>query len=194
MPVPQRDWIDLVYAFAPAIAVFAAVIIGGVQLYIQWKQQQQDLFDKRYKIYEATHKYLLDLFSRNGWADSDDLRLFRANTSHTRFLFGRSVRDELGLIEKTTEALLHLQAIQSLHNATYPGFKGHLGDAEAGALKVERNGLTDALQAILDRQGDVFHRYLQLHHDRSWLGRLFNRINRWMDSDIPAKLATRNDA
>ncbi len=39
----------------------------------------------------------------------------------------------------------------------------------------------------------VFHPYLQLHHDKPWLARLTDRINRWVDQDVPAAMASRHD-
>jgi Na+-transporting NADH:ubiquinone oxidoreductase subunit NqrC len=201
MPVPQRDWIDFVYAFAPAIAVFAAVIIGGVQLYLQRKQQQQDLFDKRFKVYEAatlqmgeTMRAFGAALAGNGDMRVDSLNQFFRSTSHARFIFGADVVDKLRTISDNTYHLKNL-VFQMKHPVADDLLPAYLRPKEKATDTEIGNRLAELLRSfeVLDRQVEVFFPYLQIHHDRWWLGRLFDRINRWMDSEVPAKLATRQD-
>jgi Na+-transporting NADH:ubiquinone oxidoreductase subunit NqrC len=189
MPVPQRDWIDYVYAFAPAIAVFAAVIIGGVQLYLQRKQQQQDLFDKRYKVYAAEQQLLASVLNHTTRAKTEAaIQTFLDDTSHALFLFGPEILQTLNAVTQRAVSM-------SINESLIDNRKVQFGsDTDVTELILTRTGiLRDILQLRTD-QPALFRPYLQIHHQGSWPVRLKRRIDRWMDSEVPVKLATRNDA
>ena len=168
------------YAFAPAIAVLAAVIIGGIQLYLQRKQQQQDLFDKRFDVYDAVRTFLSSAQTSSGPLDNQQYDLFLSRTKSAKFLFGSDVMVFL--------AEIHCQiSHQENTDNTIERF------IEPSDTDEEGDPLTTVWRLSAAAE-PAFHDYLQIHHDRWFPGRLYDAINRWMDSEVPAKLATRNDA
>jgi hypothetical protein len=78
-----RDWIDIVAVFIPAAAVFVAVGVGFMQYYLQRRQLRQNLYDKRYTVYEAVRKYLFAVwwaYGKHGITDFRTLTLCSAPT------------------------------------------------------------------------------------------------------------------
>lgn len=88
--------------FSPIATLIVSLIVG----YIAWQQWQVaraklrlDLFDRRYKVYDATRKFLAGIMSEPTFSDSQ-LFTFYAGTSDAEFLFDSEVVDYLAQIRK----------------------------------------------------------------------------------------------
>jgi len=88
------------------LAPIATLLVGFAIAFIalqQWKvshaKLRLDLFDRRYKVYEATRKFLASIMSEASFSDSQ-LFTFYAGTSDAEFLFDADVVDYLGQIRK----------------------------------------------------------------------------------------------
>lgn len=87
-------WVNiLAAALTPTIALLG--------IYIAWQQMQitktkfnYELFDKRYKIFEAT-KNFINLIQNNGSIDDRKIEIFMLKTSDSEFLFDKSVNNYL---------------------------------------------------------------------------------------------------
>ncbi|MGB7769822.1 MAG: hypothetical protein WBN22_13340 [Verrucomicrobiia bacterium] len=93
---------------------FATLIIGFGVIFIAWQQWKVshaklrlDLFDRRYKVYEATRKLLAGIMSDATFSDSQ-LFTFYAGTSDVEFLFDKDVVDYLEQIRKRA---LHMRLL-----------------------------------------------------------------------------------
>jgi hypothetical protein len=83
---------------------FATLVVGLGVIFIAWQQWKVahaklrlDLFDRRYKVYEATRYFLAGLLSCPTFSDSQ-LFTFYAGTSDVEFLFDSKVVDYLSQI------------------------------------------------------------------------------------------------
>ncbi|PZV13387.1 MAG: hypothetical protein DCF20_15240 [Pseudanabaena sp.] len=90
----------------PYLAPSATLIVGLSVAYIAWQQWQVarsklrlDLFDRRYKGYEATRKFLA-VISRDARFEDSQLFEFYAGTSDAEFLFASEVVDYLAELRK----------------------------------------------------------------------------------------------
>lgn len=90
----------------PYLAPSATLIVGLSVAFIAWQQWQVarsklrlDLFDRRYKVFEATRKFLAVVLRDARFEDSH-LFEFYAGTSDAEFLFGSEVVDYLTEIRK----------------------------------------------------------------------------------------------
>jgi hypothetical protein len=54
--------------------------------------------------------------------------------------------------------------------------------------------MLELTRRITDDVEPIFRPYLQLHHEQGWLARFIARVNRWVDSDQSAVMASRYDA
>jgi|SRR4051812_23903199 hypothetical protein len=81
-------------------------MVGCAITFIAWQQWQVarnklrlDLFDRRYKVYDATRKFLAMILRDATFTDSQLIE-FAAGTSDAEFLFGSDVVDYLAQIRK----------------------------------------------------------------------------------------------
>jgi len=93
-------------ALIPYLAPWATVIVGlsvACIAFQQWRvarnKLRMDLFDRRYKIYEATRKFLTEIL-RSASFDDSHLFEFYAGSSDAEFLFRSDVVDYLSHIRK----------------------------------------------------------------------------------------------
>jgi hypothetical protein len=81
----------------------------------QWRvadnKLRLDLFDRRYKVYDSTRKFLAVILTEATFTLSQ-LAEFDIGTSDAEFLFGADVVDYLGQIRKRA---LHLRTAQTLY-------------------------------------------------------------------------------
>jgi hypothetical protein len=84
----------------------ATLIVGLAVAYIAWQQWQVasnklrlDLFDRRYKIYDATRKFL-EVITRDREFEDSQLFEFYAGTSDAAFFFDAAVVDYLSQIRE----------------------------------------------------------------------------------------------
>jgi hypothetical protein len=111
-PVPHRDWIDLSQAFGPIIAVAVALVVGFTHWSLQKRQLDQDLFEKRWKVYSGLQNYLVALLRED---EADDLyapyRPFRLDTDPGEFLFGEAMWK---YIKKVGDTGVRFRTVRSL--------------------------------------------------------------------------------
>jgi hypothetical protein len=88
----------------------AVAVVGWRQWRVADNKLRLDLFDRRYKVYDATRKFLAVIMREATFADSQ-LFEFYAGTSDAEFLFGADVGDYLGQIRKRA---LHMRTAQQL--------------------------------------------------------------------------------
>lgn len=88
----------------PILGPIATLAVGCAVAFIAWQQWQLarnklrlDLFDRRYKVYDATRKFLA-IFARDYTFTDSQLGEFAADTSEAEFLFGSDVVDYLAQI------------------------------------------------------------------------------------------------
>ena len=88
------------------LAPIATLIVGLAVAFIAWQQWQLarnklrlDLFDRRYKVYDATRKFLSVILGKADFLDSQ-LFEFYAGTSDAEFLFESDVVDYLAELRK----------------------------------------------------------------------------------------------
>jgi len=89
---------------------FAVVIIAWQQWRVADTKLRLDLFDRRYKIYDATKKFLAVIIREATFTDSQ-LFEFNAGTSVAEFLFEADLVAYLGQIRKRA---LHMRTAQQL--------------------------------------------------------------------------------
>jgi hypothetical protein len=95
----------------------ATVVVGFVVAYIAWRQWEVarhrlrlDLFDRRYKVYDATRKFLSVILRDAGFEDAQ-LWEFNAGTSDAEFLFESSVVEYLAQIRKRAVNVITQQKV-----------------------------------------------------------------------------------
>ncbi len=100
------------------------VIISCLVAFVAWQQWQVaqnklrlDLFDRRYKVFEAARKFVSQIIS-NGKFNDRDLMEFNVGTSDTKFLFGSDV---VGYLEKLRENAIDIRHHQKLYENLAPG-------------------------------------------------------------------------
>ena len=171
-PTPDRGFLGYLQSLGPLIAASVAVSVAGVQYRLQRQSQKQDLFDKRFTVYTTVEGYLTAVNTDDRESKEKRYGQFAVAARHAEFLFGPEVRAFI-------DAFLALDLDRKSHRE---------GDDEwCGATLELTRRLTDDVDP-------VFRPYLQLHQQQCWLARFIARLNRWVDSDQSALMASRYDA
>jgi len=170
-PTHDRDFLGYLQSLGPIIAASVAIGVALVQYSLQRQSQKQDLFDKRFTVYKSVEAYLTAVNTGNGESKERLYGQFAVAARHADFLFG----PEVGLF---IDAFLALGLERESHLE---------GDDRWCDVTLElTRRLTEDVESI-------FRPYLQLHQQQSWLARFIARLNRWVDSDQPAAMASRYD-
>ena len=139
---------------------FATLVLGCAIAYVAWQQWRiarhrlrLDLFDRRYKIYDATRKFLSIILREARFEDSQ-LFEFYAGTSDAEFLFDSAVVDYLEQVRK-----------RAVNMRTHQRVYEHMpvGDERSRHVQAEHDDLvwlTDQLTAMTQ----VFSPYLSFSH------------------------------
>jgi chemotaxis regulatin CheY-phosphate phosphatase CheZ len=102
------------FSIATLFLSIAVVVIAWQQWRVAKNKLRLDLFDRRYKVYDATRKFLAEIQQDATFTDSQ-LNEFKACTSDTEFLFGRDVVDYLAQIRKRAlDMRLHQKLFEPL--------------------------------------------------------------------------------
>jgi len=92
--LPARDWIDYCQALlTPAIAVLG-ILIAWLQWWTNHRRFKFERFDLRFRMFEATRKFLQAIILNPTVEESDRLR-FLSETTGSRFLFNKSISEYL---------------------------------------------------------------------------------------------------
>lgn len=89
--------LSLAALLTPLIALLAAYIAWQ-----QWKTNERklklDLYDRRFRIYEATRQLILSII-RNADVESEEIQKFQLTVAEARFLFGSDITGYLEEIQ-----------------------------------------------------------------------------------------------
>ena len=129
-----------------------------MQWWVALNKLRLDLFDRRYKVYDATRKFLGTIFREAKFTNSE-LFEFYAGTSDAEFLFGADVVDYLGQIRKRA---VHMQTAQQIYEPLPVGDERTL-HVQAG--HDDLSWLTDQLTGMTK----IFAPYLRFGNVRSRL-------------------------
>ena len=138
----------------------ATLVVACAVAYVAWQQWQiarhrlrLDLFDRRYKVYDATRKFL-SIILREARFEEAQLFEFYAGTSDTEFLFDSAVVDYL---EQVRKRAVHMRTAQRVYEHM------PVGDERSRHVQAEHDDLlwlTDQLTAM----SKVFSPYLAFSH------------------------------
>jgi hypothetical protein len=78
----------------------AVVIIAALQWRVADNKLRLDLFDRRYRVYDATRKFLAAVINREATSTDSPLNEFNIGTSDAEFLFRADVVEYLAEIRK----------------------------------------------------------------------------------------------
>jgi hypothetical protein len=171
-----RDWIAYLQAFAPSFAVLVAIGVAVMQAYLQRQHLKHDLYNKRFRVFSAIQQVLHDPKATTNAKDL--LPSLQKETAELSFLFGQEIKDFRSEIDSVLRELRWQE--HQIEGADHT-----VEDNKSFVMAVIH------WDALSDKAERLFGRYLQLHHERSWFGRWTARVNRWMDADVPDKLASR---
>jgi hypothetical protein len=102
--------VTLFFSIATLFLTVAVVIIAALQWRVANNKLRLDLFDRRYKVYDATRKFLAAICREGKFTDSERFE-FEVGTSDAEFFFGADVVNHLAKIRKQA---LHLRTTQQL--------------------------------------------------------------------------------
>lgn len=156
----KPESVSQIQQYIPILGPVATLIIGCGVVFIAWQQWKLaqnklrlDLFDRRYKVYDSTRKFLAVITSEAKF-DNSHLFEFYAGTSDAGFLFGSDVVDYLAQIRKKALKM-------RTHQKTYE----HMPVGEDRSRNVEAESkellwISDQLTAM----AKIFTPYLGLSH------------------------------
>jgi hypothetical protein len=151
-------WLDYARSIGPLLAVLVAVGVALMQFYLQRRQLEQSLFDKRFAVYSAVRRFLMECSQASLGILKDDpaYRLFQRDTPPAKFLFGDDVSDLLAQVHK---------------HVTY-------SEGEQGSITMFDSEAT-ALSLAWEAE-KVFYPYLAIYKDRNVVLRAIDRADQWM--------------
>lgn len=100
----------LLFSIATLFLSLAVVVIAWQQYRVAENKLRLDLFDRRYKVYDATRKFLIQIAQYNSF-EEPELVNFAAGISDAEFLFGADVVEYLKQIRKRALDMRDHQAI-----------------------------------------------------------------------------------
>ena len=186
-PAPRRDCLE---RLGPLIAAGVALIVGLTQLLLQRKSLKQNLFDRRFKVYSSVEAYLRLAIEKDGKTDVPAYSQFRVDTDPGEFLFGADVWRYIGEVGQLGLGFRQVQGRLEFCNNVLNGLVTidpskyvEIQEEQPNLLLEVRRFRGDVGDAFIGRTRSVFRDYLRLHHDA--------RIDRWMESEVPAKFASK---
>jgi len=179
-----RDWVDLLEALGPLIAVGAVLIVGFFQAHLQRQQLKQDLYDKRSRVYRSVVDYWITFTKNRGLVELDVLKMLYAELGHAQWLFGSDVVAFLVQFDVVNRTLR--TKIEDRNGMRAQGL------SENATLNRDIETLTERFDVMIGKQAEaVMTPYLQIYKERGWLARFIASVNRWVDQDQPTSLASR---
>lgn len=133
-------------------------IITILILYQQWKtnhyKYKLDLYDKRFKVYNALRKFL-GLLLQKGIENvtQEEIREYNINIKESLFLFDKDIQDYLELINKKTIDFQHIHQTLVSSKTSVEGGKQ--------ALEIYES-LSNWFLAQLDESRNKFLKYLKI--------------------------------
>jgi hypothetical protein len=162
-PLPVRDLTSYVSAYAPLLATLVAVGVGLMQYYIQRQHQRQNLFEKRFEIYQAVRELWSAAIEGHPLGVKRSAYVsFRERTRAAKYLFGPNVQ-------------LLIRDFEAYAPAEDPSIDMKFNELHS-------DGAMARLLELGDRTETVFQAYLQIHHEHCWVVRQSRRLQQWIDS------------
>ena len=129
----------------------AVVIIAALQLLVADNKMRLDLFERRYKVYDATRKFLDSVLREIKFTDTE-LFEFDAATSDAGFLFGIEIVDQLAAIRERAVHLREAQRnVEQLPAGEQQDWQKHEVNDDCVSLDVElRDGISKTFAPYLE--------------------------------------------
>jgi hypothetical protein len=207
-----QTFIDSAKAFGPFLAAMAAFVVGGMQYYLQRQKLKQDLFDKRFHVYESTVAYLILMLQNDGKTEIAEYQEFKRNTDPGEFFLSAEIFAFIKDIGELGTEFRHLQLYRDAHvQRANSALSEAVTYQEAGIVKAlykkqfnEESALVTDLDlkiddlrrkvnsAVTTEAKQVFQPALQLHYSESLPERLVAVIDR-LDSGMQKLMRSRYD-
>ncbi|MCG9757131.1 hypothetical protein L1D40_18225 [Shewanella insulae] len=105
----EKDWIDVMAALLTPVIAIVGVVIAGLQWRLGSAKFKYNLFDKRYKVFEATQLYISQIISTAKVDDKQRIEFLR-DTKVAFAVYDESVTKYLKLVHDKSLALKVHQA------------------------------------------------------------------------------------
>jgi hypothetical protein len=178
--VTSQGWVQTVTAFAPFAAALTALFVGWLQWRVQKLHFKQNVYEKRYAIYDAARTYLAEAMRKNGKDDITAYLQFRAATDPAEFLFPASVYAYLKKIAVLGQNFCASQGtLEDCRQRLPPARILSEPDREelAKAMR-DMQGSREAIVAELEGGlKSVFYPHLRLEDGRSWFDKIEDALN-----------------
>ncbi|EGQ8102556.1 hypothetical protein ACOLNO_004833 [Vibrio parahaemolyticus] len=102
-----KDWVDITAALLTPVIAVGGVVIAGLQWRLSNSKFKFDIFDKRYKVFEATQRFIGHIIA-TAEVDEQERINFLRDTKIAFAIYDAKVTDYLKLIhDKSLELRLH---------------------------------------------------------------------------------------
>ena len=105
MDTPNRDWVDWLTAFLPVIIVVVGIVVAFLQWRTNRNRLKHELFDRRYKQFEAVRDYLGSMLT-SGRVENN--LIFLSQTRGMEFLFDEDICKFVHEIQSTASMITAL--------------------------------------------------------------------------------------
>ncbi len=150
----SKNWVD----YAAALLLPTIALLGAVITFLQWytnrKRLKHELFDRRYKQFEAIRDFLGSVMSSGRIAASAE-QDYLIGTRGVRFIFDEEIDRYVN--EKIWCLAVELQALESMLEGLPVG-------KERSSNVQQQRVIKDKLQSELRNIEKKFSKYLQLGH------------------------------
>ena len=130
--------------------------INDASFYINKDKLRLDLFDRRYKVFDACRNFFLSC-GEKGSVVRDKFFKFTLNTSDAQFLFGKEIKS---YIEEICDKSVRLMELETKFS------KEDLGAVERKILAEEYKTLSKWLATQSDHMSKIFSKYLHFAIDK----------------------------
>lgn len=141
-------------AFLTPIIALIAVYIAYQQWRLRQEHFQLELFDKRYKVYEGTKKFI-SIILEKGYPDENDISEFQESTHDATFLFENEVQRRLDNILEKGNKLNNINTYIALTEQASPD--------SAKEAKENEADIQDWFNDEYDRIKNLFMNYLKIN-------------------------------
>ena len=87
-------WVEYLKAVGPMIIGLAVTYVAWMQWHVNNNRLKHELFDRRYRVFEATRIFIGKVAS-SGRAKGEVILEFKLNTIESEFLFGKDISNYL---------------------------------------------------------------------------------------------------
>ncbi|EKO4006962.1 hypothetical protein ACTWWB_003768 [Vibrio fluvialis] len=103
----EKDWVDITAALLTPVIAVVGVVIAWLQWRLGSTKFKYDVFEKRYKVFEATQRYIGHIISTADVDENERINFLR-DTKVAFAIYDSRVTDYLKLVhDKSIELRLH---------------------------------------------------------------------------------------